>query len=116
MVQISKKQLKVITWSARILSLAILLFALPFYFGYGNPMPFIDPTYTFWDNLWLTIFPFIFIGLMLGWKCPKAGGYLVTIPLTIGLLYAIVIEKEFLWFMFIPLIAGILYLIMRYKK
>ena len=103
-------------WVARIIALFVLLFGLPFYFGYGNPLPFLNPAYTFWDNMWLTIFPFVFIGLLVGWKCEKTGGYLVTIPLVLGLLYALIIEREFLWFMFVPLISGVLYLILGYKK
>jgi hypothetical protein len=31
-----------------------MIFALPFYFGYGNPLPFINQDYTLWDNYWLT--------------------------------------------------------------
>lgn len=104
------KKNKTIKWSARILALIILLFGLPFYFGYGNPLPFINPDYTLWDNIWLTIFPIMFIGLATGWRYPKIGGYLIVIPLTLGLIAGLIIEKELVSFMLIPLFVGILYL------
>jgi hypothetical protein len=110
------KKSNTIRWTARIIALIVMLFGLPFYFGYGNPLPFINTSYTLWDNLWLMIFPFMFIGLGVGWKWEKIGGYLVTIPLTLGLLFGLIVEKELIWFMLIPLISGILYLIRAYKK
>lgn len=113
---LNKKQLKIIKWSARIIALAVILLGLPFYFGYGNPLPFINPDYKLWDNVWLTIFPLMFIGLGLGWKYEKIGGYLVSIPLIIGLLFGLIAERELIWFMLIPLLSGILYLAAGYKK
>ena len=62
-----------VKWAARILAAAILVFALPFYFGYGNPLPFADPHYSLWENVVLTVVPLAFIGLAVGWKYPKAG-------------------------------------------
>jgi len=103
-------------WTARTIALAVIIFGLPFYFGYGNPLPFIDPEYGFLDNFWLTIFPLMFIGLGLGWKYEKLGGYLITIPLTIGLLLVLIMEKEFIGFMLIPLSSGILYLMVGHHK
>jgi hypothetical protein len=50
--KLTKKRLKIIKWTTRILALAILLFGLPFYFGYGNPLPFINPDYGLLDNVW----------------------------------------------------------------
>jgi hypothetical protein len=110
------KKLKIIRWSARILALAVLLFGLPFYFGYGNPLPFINPDYTLWDNMWLTIFPLMFIGLAIGWRYEKTGGYLITVPLAIGLIFGWIMEGELIWFMLVPLLVGILYLIVGYKS
>jgi hypothetical protein len=114
--QLTQKQLKTTRWTARIIALAVILFGLPFYFGYGNPLPFINPDYTLWDNTWLTVFPLIFIGLGLGWKYEKAGGYLVTVPLVSGLLIGLIIEGEIVFFMLVPLISGILYLMAGYNK
>ena len=94
----------------------ILLFGLPFYFGYGNPLPFINPGYTLWDNVWLSIFPLMFIGLGLGWRYEKIGGYLVTVPILIGLLLGLIVEAELVFHMLIPLLAGVLYLIVGYAK
>ena len=58
--RLDTKQLKIVQWTARIISLSVLLFGLPFYFGYGNPLPFINPAYTLWDNVWLCVFPLMF--------------------------------------------------------
>lgn len=110
------RQQKIIRWSARIIALASLLFGLPFYFGYGNPIPFINPEYTLWDNVWLTIFPIMFLGLILGWKFEKVGGLLVTFPLAIGLLFGIFTQGELITHMLVPLIPGVLFLISGYSK
>lgn len=108
--------MKKLKWTTRILALVVLLFALPFYFGYGNPLPFLNPNYTLHDNLWLTIFPFILIGLALGWKNEKVGGYLIIIPLLVGILASILItDVGFAVHMFVPYGIGILYLIVGYK-
>ena len=53
---------------------AILLLGLPFYFGYGNPS-LCHPDNSLLDNIWLTTFPLMFIGLAIGWKYEKLGGY-----------------------------------------
>lgn len=115
-IKLTKKQTKTAKWSARIISLIVLIIGLPFYFGYGNPLPFINPEYTLWDNTWLTIFPLMFIGLGLGWKYEKIGGYLTTIPLLYGILFSLVVEKELIWFMLIPLLSGILYIVVGHRK
>lgn len=113
----NQKQQKILKWSARIIALFIILFGLPFYFGYGNPLPFINPEYTIFDNIWLTCFPLMFIGLAIGWKWEKAGGYLVVIPIIIASIIGFVFLKEGLpGPMFIPMLVGILYLIIGYKK
>lgn len=108
---------KKLRWVVRILALFIILFGLPFYFGYGNPLPFINPNYKFTDNLWLSIFPLVFIGLGLAWKNEKIGGYLVTIPILSGYILS-VIAGEGLGAgpMIFPLIIGILYLVLAYNK
>ena len=103
--------MKVITWTARILALCILIFALPFYFGYGNPLPFAKPDYSLWENVALTMMPLAFIGLALGWKYPKAGGLLVSISVVIGFLVGILTDANLSMNLLVPLIPGILYLI-----
>lgn len=101
----------------KILAFLIILFGLPFYFGYGNPLPFINPNYRFTDNLWLSIFPLVFIGLGLGWKNEKIGGFLVTIPILLGFILSIIVGEGLGGSpMMIPLIVGIFYLIIGYKK
>jgi len=49
----NKEQLKIYKWFARIFALAILLLGTPFYFGYGNPLPFVNPEYTLAENVGL---------------------------------------------------------------
>ncbi len=110
------KNLKIIKWTARIIALLIIVGGLPFYFGYGNPLPFINPEYTFYDNLWLTVFPLMFIGLALGLKYEKIGGYLLMISVLIGLFTLVIVRKGSGTQMLVSLLVGILYLIVGYKK
>jgi hypothetical protein len=112
---LSVKQIKIIRLSARVLSAAVILIGLPFYFGYGNPLPFLNPDYTLWDNTWLTIFPLMFTGLALGWRFEKTGGWMIVFPVTVGLILGIVMHKEIILHMLIPLIAGILHLVTGYN-
>ncbi|MFA5129557.1 MAG: hypothetical protein WC477_01405 [Patescibacteria group bacterium] len=108
--------MKAIKWFARILALCILIFALPFYFGYGNPLPFAKPDYSLWENVALSMMPLAFIGLALGWKYPKAGGFLVVIPIIIGFVVGLLTDASFSVNLLTPLIPGILYLIDGYKN
>ena len=114
--RLDTKQLKIVQWTARILSLAVLLFGLPFYFGYGNPLPFINPAYTLWDNAWLCVFPLMFVGLALGWRFEKMGGYLVVVPVCAGLALGLVTEAELVYHMLVPLIPGVLFLVAGYSR
>jgi hypothetical protein len=114
--KIKEKHLKIMKWTARILSVAIILLGLPFYFGYGNPLPFVDSDYTAFDNIWLMIFPLMFIGLGIGWIWEKIGGYLVTIPVVIGLLMGIFLKMGMVFQMLVPLVPGVLYLIVGYGE
>ena len=98
-------------WSTRILALIIILFGIPFYFGYGNPLPFIKREYTLWDNAWLIILPIMFIGLGLGWKFPFIGGILITIPILVGFLIGIFEKRTIGIHMIVPFFVGILYII-----
>ena len=111
-----QKNLKLITRIAKGIAIAVIIFGLPFYFGYGNPLPFINPDYTIWDNMWLSIFPLMFIGLGLGLKFEKIGGYLVTIPLVLGFIFSFIWEREVVFPMLVPLLVGILYLVVGYKQ
>ncbi|MFA5128664.1 MAG: hypothetical protein WC445_01705 [Patescibacteria group bacterium] len=108
--------MKAIKWVARILALCILIFTLPFYFGYGNPLPFAKPDYSLWENVALAMMPLVFIGLVLGWKYPKAGGFLVIIPIIIGFVVGLLTDANFSVNLLTPLIPGILYLVVGYKK
>ena len=108
--------MKMIKWIARILAVCVLLFALPFYFGYGNPLPFANLDYSLWENVALFMMPLVFIGLILGWKYPKIGGWLVVIPITIGFVVGLLTEANLSINLAVPIIPGILYLISGYKK
>src|SRR5574343_530433 len=111
----SKKN-NIIKWTARILALCILIFALPFYFGYGNPLPFANPNYSLWENVALSMLPLVFIGLALGWKYPRDGGMLIVVPVLIGFIVGILTEANLSINLAILIIPGILYLIDGYKK
>jgi len=62
------------------------------------------------------IFPIMFFGLALGWKYEKLGGYLITVPLAAGLLFAVVAEGEIITYMLVPLLAGVGYLVVGYTE
>lgn len=112
----SDKQLTIIKWSARITSLVFLIFGLLFYFGYGNPLPFINPDYTWIENLWLTLVPIVFIGMAVGWFYERLGGYLIIIPLGIGFITGVLAQANMPTAMLVTLIPAILYLISSYAK
>ncbi len=112
----NQRKLNVIKRFARIFSLLILLVGIPLYCGYGNPLPFASSEYDFFDNLWRTIFPLMFIGLILGWKYEKIGGYLIIIAILTRFVVSIIIEEGISIHLSIPIIIGILYLIVGYKK
>lgn len=111
-----QKNFNPIKWIARILALCILVFALPFYFGYGNPLPFAKPDYSLWENVALSMMPLVFIGLALGWKYPKVGGWLIVIPVIIGFVVGLLTEANLSINLAVPLIPGILYLIYGHKN
>jgi energy-coupling factor transporter transmembrane protein EcfT len=108
--------MKTIKWTARVLALCILIFALPFYFGYGNPLPFAKPDYSLWENVALSMMLLVFIGLALGWKYPKVGGWLIIISIVIGFVVGLLTEANLSINLAAPIIPGILYLIDGYKK
>lgn len=108
------KVLKIVKWSARITALIISLFGLLFYFGYGNPLPFVNPDYSLIENTWLILFHFVLIGALLRWKYEKIGGYLVIVSIIIVFILGIVTEANFSINMLGFLIPGVLYLIYGY--
>jgi len=98
------------------LALCILIFALPFYFGYGNPLPFANPDYSLWENVALSMMPLVFIGLTLGWKYPKAAGWLIVAAIATGFIAGFLTKANLSFNLAVPIIPGILYLIDGYKK
>lgn len=113
---LDREQIKVIKWFARITALTILLFALPFYFGYGNPLPFAKPDYSLWENIALAMVPLVFVGLALGWKYPKVGGFLIVIPVVIGFMVGLATEANLSINLLAPVVPGILYLVDGYSR
>jgi len=111
-----KRPMKIIKWSARIIALFILVFTLPFYFGYGNPLPFVNPNYSLWENVALSMMPLVFISLALGWKYPKVAGWLIILAIVIGFIVGLLTEANLSINLVVPVIPGILYLIDGYKK
>jgi thiamine transporter ThiT len=112
----SQKQQKLIKWSARIIATGILIFALPFYFGYDNPLPFIKSDYSIWENVAVTMMPLVFISLALGWKYPKIGGWLVIASILTGFIVGLLTKANFSINLAVPIFPGILYLIAGYNK
>jgi len=103
--------MKITKWFARIFALCILIFALPFYFGYGNPLPFIKSNYSLWENVALSMMPLVFIGLILGWKYPKFGGWMIIIAVMIAFIVGLLTKANFSVNLAVPIIPGILYLV-----
>ena len=114
--ELKKIRYQLLKWITRIVATAIIVFGLPFYFGYGNPLPFINPEYSIYDNTWLTVFPIMFIGLAIGWKWPKVGGLLITIPILFGLILGVIVRGGMPIHMVIPFIVGVLYIVTGYAK
>lgn len=103
-------------WIARISASIIVLLGIPFYLGYGNPLPFIDTSYAFIDNLWLCLFPIVFIGLVIGWVNEKLGGTLIIFAVLAGVLMLFLFDKQLTMNIILPFIVGILYVVSALKK
>lgn len=103
-------------WIARIAGAVIVILFLPFYFGYGNPLPFLSPDYTLYDNVWLTAFPFVFIGLGLGWRYPRLGGTMVVLAVLVGETVSLLTGHGLVLQMFVPLVVGVLFIISAQRK
>lgn len=116
LMKLNKRNHSIIKWITRIFATAIIGFGLPFYFGYGNPLPFIKPGYSILDNFWLTVFPLMFIGLLLGWKFEKAGGFLIVTPISIGFIIGFMADRTLPWPMIIPFLVGALYIFVGSTK
>ena len=58
----------------------------------------------------------MFIGLGLGWKFERIGGFMVTVSILIGFIIGYIAEKEITLHMLIPFTVGILYLVSGVAK
>lgn len=106
----------IIKWLARISALGLLIFTLPFYFGYGNPLPFINPDYSWWENLTLAMMPIIFFGLAWGWKNERIGGLLIVTAVILSWTTGLVTSANLSINLLAPIVPGVLYLVAAYKK
>lgn len=58
----------------------------------------------------------MFVGLALGWKWPKVGGFLTTIPILFGFVVSLVTEGDISIHMVVPLTVGIMYLTVAFTR
>jgi hypothetical protein len=108
-----RPNLKVFRWTVRILALIVFLFGILFYFGYGNPLPFVDPDDTLFDTIWKIVFPLMFLGLLLGWLNENLGGWLIVLPIVIASVVGIFLFGEFIpGPMIVPFLIGVCYLVL----
>ncbi len=98
-------------WIVRISAVIVMLISVPFYFGYGNPLPFIDASYSVTDNIWLCLFPLVFIGLGLGWIYEILGGFIVLGSILSAFIMGILLNNALTMNIVLPLIVGILFII-----
>ncbi len=98
----------------KILATILFILIIPFYFGYGLPIPNLNLSFV--ENLWLTIFPVFISGLLIGWKWEKLAGYMITIPILIGVVSTFCINEDPSIALILPFTVGIMYLVCGYKK
>ncbi|MDA3802987.1 MAG: hypothetical protein PF488_03810 [Patescibacteria group bacterium] len=110
---VTKKEIKKLKLSARISGTILLLIILPLYLG-GYPLP--SFSLSFFENLWLIIIPIFLAGFIIGWKWEKLAGYTITIPIILGFVISIIVNKSPAILMALPLIPGILYLTYYYQN
>jgi hypothetical protein len=108
------KSLEKIKWIARITATIIILFAFPFYIGYGLPFP--NSSLSLIENIHLIVMPIILIGLIVGWKWKKIAGYMICLPIFVKLLFALIFLENPGSIIILLAIPGSLYLIYGYKK
>jgi len=61
------------------------------------------------------IFPIMFIGLGLGWKFEKTGGFMVTVSILIGFIFGLIAGKGFAMHMAVPFMVGALFIWSGYE-
>ncbi len=108
--------MKFAKWSARIIAAFTIIIGLLMYFGYGDLYPFTDPNYGFLDNLWRLIFPLMFVGLAIGWKFEKIGGYLTIFAILTRTVSSVIVQDGISIHLIIPFMAGLLFLVVAYSK
>lgn len=99
----------------KVFALVLIVLGVPFYLGYGNPLPFVNPEYSAFENLWLTVFPLSFVGLALGWRFEKLAGYWLVLVLGLGFVVSVFLEGGFPLVMLLPFVVGLMYLVVGYK-
>ncbi|MBN2267932.1 MAG: hypothetical protein V3569_05780 [Acholeplasmataceae bacterium] len=104
------KRVRILTYSSYILAFIILVFGIPFYFGYGNPLPFLEESYTLADNIWLIVMPLVFIFAILGIKWKKISGIILILLILIAQIISLWVDEEIVWVMMVPILLGVLYI------
>lgn len=115
----NQKITQLIHWIARIL--AALMAAFIAFMFVGNAAadgigPLINMTLR--ETLMMAAFVAVFVGLILGWKRAKAGGWLVVVGMVLFYLFDFAFSGTFPRGGFFPLIAlpGLLFLILGYSE
>lgn len=112
----TNKLLTISKFTVMALDAIFIICFLPFYIGYGNVIPFTNPSYAIWDNLWLIIFPIMLLSLAISIIFPRIGGLVVVIPI----LSLISIESAFTqdapYIMFVPVVLGFINIAYGYYK
>lgn len=107
---------KVMMISSFLMTLIILAFGIPFYLGYGNPLPFMNDEYSIIDNMWLIVIPLVFIFTLIGLKWRKISGIILIVITTIAQIITLMFEHEVIWVMMIPILLGILYILIYLEQ
>lgn len=102
------KVIKVLQFTSLVLSVLLLGFGIPFYLGYGHPIPFTQSEYTFFDNMWLIVMPIIFLFTIIGLKWKRVSGIILISLTIIAQMLSIRIEGDVILVMLVPILIGVL--------
>jgi hypothetical protein len=102
------RDIKVLQWASLVLSVIILGIGIPFYLGYGSPIPFTQNEYTFFDNMWLIVMPIVFLFTFIGLKRKRVSGIILISVTIIAQILSIMIEKDVILVMLMPILLGVL--------
>jgi hypothetical protein len=110
------RDIKVLQWASLVLSVIILGIGIPFYLGYGSPIPFTQNEYTFFDNMWLIVMPIVFLFTFIGLKWKRISGIILILFTVIVQILSIIIVRDAILVMLVPILLGVLNLWVYYAK